>query len=60
MVVETNLSHWDLASRHATEGQRLARETGQNATARYLVAMLAWLTAQQSGVGERRIGVLVL
>jgi DNA-binding CsgD family transcriptional regulator len=48
IIVEANLGHWDRASSHATEGLRLARETGQDATACYLVAILAWLAAQQN------------
>jgi hypothetical protein len=47
MVVDINLGHWNLASSHATEGLRLARETGQDASACFLVAIQAWLAAQQ-------------
>ncbi|HTF59926.1 MAG TPA: hypothetical protein VK713_08470, partial [Actinomycetes bacterium] len=38
---------WPEATANATEGLRLARETGQPATAGYFLAMLAWIAAYQ-------------
>jgi DNA-binding CsgD family transcriptional regulator len=54
MLVEASLGRFESATSHATEGLRLATETGQDATACYFVAILAWLAAQQGHTEDCR------
>jgi DNA-binding CsgD family transcriptional regulator len=45
---------WPEATANATEGLRLARETGQPATAGYFLSMLAWIAAHQGRAEDCR------
>jgi DNA-binding CsgD family transcriptional regulator/tetratricopeptide (TPR) repeat protein len=53
-LAETVLGRWPEAIGNATEGLRLARETGQQATAGYFLVMLAALAAHQGRAEECR------
>jgi DNA-binding CsgD family transcriptional regulator len=54
MLVEASLGRWQPAISHATEGLRLARETGQDTTAGYFLAWPAWLAAFQGRAEDCR------
>jgi DNA-binding CsgD family transcriptional regulator len=47
MLAEAALGRWQPAIGHATEGLQVATETGQDATAAYFGAWLAWFAAHQ-------------
>jgi DNA-binding CsgD family transcriptional regulator len=54
MLAEASLGQWHPAIDDATEGLRLAIETGQDATAAYFAAWLAWFAAFQGRADECR------
>jgi DNA-binding CsgD family transcriptional regulator len=53
-LAEASLGHWPDAMGNATEGLRLARETGQHATAAYFLVMLAGIAALQGRAEDCR------
>ncbi|HYT25154.1 MAG TPA: LuxR C-terminal-related transcriptional regulator, partial [Actinomycetota bacterium] len=53
-VTEVSLGRWPDAIGNATEGLRLATETGQHATAAAFLAILAWLATHQGRADDGR------
>jgi DNA-binding CsgD family transcriptional regulator len=53
-IVEASLGRWRDAIANATEGLRLARETGQEATVGYFLVMLAAIAANQGRAEDCR------